>query len=138
MSPDQRDGTSMVRHPAAGGVGGMSIVIPVYNQAAGLAALHARVCAIAAALAAERGLACEIVYVDDASRDASLATALALPALGVDIQVVSLSRNFGKEAALLAGLDHARLGAALFMDAAGQYPPALIEVESECDAVAVG
>ena len=43
------------------------------------------------------------------------------------MQVVSLSRNFGKEAALLAGLDHARLGAVLFMDGDGQHPPALIE-----------
>jgi glycosyltransferase involved in cell wall biosynthesis len=128
MSPEQRDGASMVRrHPAADGGGGLSIVMPVYNEAARLAALHARVCTIAAALAAERGLACEIVYVDDGSRDASLATALALPALGVDVQVVSLSRNFGKEAALLAGLDHARLGGVLFMDGDGQYPPALIE-----------
>jgi glycosyltransferase involved in cell wall biosynthesis len=41
--------------------------------------------------------------------------------------VVSLSRNFGKEAALLAGLDHARLGAVLFMDGDGQHPPSLIE-----------
>jgi polyisoprenyl-phosphate glycosyltransferase len=114
MSPDQRDGASMVRrHPAPGGVG-LSIVIPVYNEAAGLPALHASICKIAAGLAAERGLSCEIVYVDDGSRDASLAAALALPAQGVDVQVVSLSRNFGKEAALLAGLDHARLGALLF------------------------
>ena len=44
--------------------------------------------------------------------------------------MVSLSRNFGKEAALLAGLDHARLGAVLFMDADGQHPPALIETWS--------
>ncbi len=43
------------------------------------------------------------------------------------MQVVSLSRNFGKEAALLAGLDHARLGAVLFMDGDGQHPPGLIE-----------
>ena len=69
----------------------------------------------------------EIILVDDGSRDASLATAQALPAQAVDVQVVSLSRNFGKEAALLAGLDHARLGAVLFMDADGQHPPALIE-----------
>ena len=41
--------------------------------------------------------------------------------------VVSLSRNFGKEAALLAGLDHARLGAVLFMDGDGQHPPSLVE-----------
>jgi glycosyltransferase involved in cell wall biosynthesis len=44
----------------------------------------------------------------------------------LDIQVVSLSRNFGKEAALLAGLDHARFGAVLFMDGDGQHPPTLI------------
>src|SRR5258707_247066 len=133
MSPDQRDGTSPVRrHPAAGGgdshaAAGLSIVVPVYNEAAGLAALHARICTIAAALAAARGLACEIVYVDDGSRDASLAAALALPAQAADVQVVSLSRNFGKEAALLAGLDHARLGAVLFMDGDGQHPPSLVE-----------
>jgi polyisoprenyl-phosphate glycosyltransferase len=127
MSPDQRDGAGMVRrHPAPSGVG-LSIVIPVYNEAAGLPALHASICEVAARLAAERGLACEIVYVDDGSRDGSLAAALALPAQAVDVQVISLSRNFGKEAALLAGLDHARLGAVLFMDADGQHPPALIE-----------
>jgi glycosyltransferase involved in cell wall biosynthesis len=126
MSPDQRDGASMVRPHPPGGVG-LSIVIPVYNEAAGLPALHASICTVAARLAAERGLACEIVYVDDGSRDGSLAAALALPAQAVDVQVISLSRNFGKEAALLAGLDHARLGAVLFMDADGQHPPALIE-----------
>jgi glycosyltransferase involved in cell wall biosynthesis len=127
MSPDQRDGASIARrHPAPDGVG-LSIVVPVYNEAAGLPALHASICKTAAVLAAERGLACEIVYVDDGSRDASLAAALALPAQAVDVQVVSLSRNFGKEAALLAGLDHARLGAVLFMDADGQHPAALIE-----------
>ena len=43
------------------------------------------------------------------------------------MQVVTLSRNFGKEAALLAGLDHARLGAVLFMDGDGQHPPDLVE-----------
>ena len=50
-----------------------------------------------------------------------------LPASALDVQVVSLSRNFGKEAALLAGLDHARLGAVLFIDGDGQHPPELIE-----------
>ena len=50
-----------------------------------------------------------------------------LPADVLDVQVVSLSRNFGKEAALLAGLDHARFGAVLFMDGDGQHPPALAE-----------
>jgi glycosyltransferase involved in cell wall biosynthesis len=106
---------------------GLSIIVPVYNEAAGLAALHARIAEVAGALRSARGLACEIVYVDDGSRDDSYAVARSLPASGIDVQVVSLSRNFGKEAALLAGLEHARRGAVLFMDADGQHPPVLIE-----------
>jgi len=119
--------TSRPRSPAGGASAGLSIVVPVYNEAAGLTQLHARLTAVAAALRNERRLACEIVYVDDGSRDTSLDVALSLPANAADVQVVSLSRNFGKEAALLAGLDHASRGAVLFMDADGQHPPALIE-----------
>jgi polyisoprenyl-phosphate glycosyltransferase len=106
---------------------GLSIVVPLFNEGAGLQRLHARLAEIAENLRETRSLACEVVYVDDGSRDDTLAVARALPASGLDIQVVSLSRNFGKEAALLAGLDHARLGAVLFMDGDGQHPPALIE-----------
>ena len=62
-----------------------------------------------------------------ASTDNTFAVARDLPASGVDVQVISLSRNFGKEAALLAGLEHARYGAVLFMDGDGQHPPDLIE-----------
>ena len=106
---------------------GLSIIVPVYNEAAGLASLHARISEVARTLRQARSLACEVVYVDDGSRDDSYAVARSLPANGIDVQVVSLSRNFGKEAALLAGLEHARRGAVLFMDADGQHPPALIE-----------
>ncbi len=116
-----------IRRGAGSKVDGLSIVVPVYNEAQGLAALHERVSAIAGKLRAERGLDCELVYVDDGSRDASLEVAQGLPADVADVQVVSLSRNFGKEAALLAGLDHARRGAILFMDGDGQHPPQLIE-----------
>ena len=106
---------------------GLSIVVPLFNEANNLAALHARILEVARALKAGRALATEVVYVDDGSRDGTLAAALKLPADGLDIQIISLSRNFGKEAALLAGLDHARLGAVLFMDGDGQPPPALVE-----------
>jgi glycosyltransferase involved in cell wall biosynthesis len=68
-----------------------------------------------------------VVYVDDGSADNTLAIAHTLNADALDIQVVSLSRNFGKEAALMAGLDHARRGAILFMDGDGQHPPDLVE-----------
>jgi glycosyltransferase involved in cell wall biosynthesis len=106
---------------------GLSIVVPVFNEAAGLARFHDRLVEVARALRRMRGLTCEVVYVDDGSRDATFAVASALPVEVLDVQVVSLSRNFGKEAALMAGLDHARLGAVLFMDGDGQHPPSLIE-----------
>ena len=106
---------------------GLSIVVPLYNEAAGLAFLHERLGELAKNLRQRYGLACEVVYVDDGSTDATLAIARGLAAVALDIQVVSLSRNFGKEAALMAGLDHARRGAVLFMDGDGQHPPDLVE-----------
>jgi polyisoprenyl-phosphate glycosyltransferase len=106
---------------------GLSIVVPLYNEAAALVRLHAQLVEVAQNLGAARSLACEVVYVDDGSADGTLAIARDLPASALDVQVVSLSRNFGKEAALLAGLDHARLGAVLFIDGDGQHPTALIE-----------
>ncbi len=106
---------------------GMSIVVPVYNEATGLALLHGRLIALAKTLRQRYGLACEVVYVDDGSTDATLAIARSLEADALDVQVVSLSRNFGKEAALMAGLDHARRGAVMFMDGDGQHPPDLVE-----------
>jgi glycosyltransferase involved in cell wall biosynthesis len=131
--------TDQARHATARA--GLSIVVPVYNEAVGLPRLHADLTDVARHLREQRALACEVVYVDDGSADETLAVARALPAAGLDVQVVSLSRNFGKEAALLAGLDHARLGAVMFMDGDGQHPPALIEtlvghwLDDDCDVV---
>src|SRR5438067_10548390 len=106
---------------------GLSIVVPLYNEAAGLALLHERLGALATTLRRRFGLPCEVIYVDDGSADATLSIAQGLVADALDVQVVSLSRNFGKEAALMAGLDHARRGAVLFMDGDGQHPPDLVE-----------
>jgi glycosyltransferase involved in cell wall biosynthesis len=106
---------------------GLSIVVPLYNEAAGLALLHQRLGGLAGTLKTRYGLGCEVVYVDDGSTDATLTIARGLGADALDIQVVSLSRNFGKEAALMAGLDHARRGAVLFMDGDGQHPADLVE-----------
>jgi glycosyltransferase involved in cell wall biosynthesis len=106
---------------------GLSIVVPLYNEAAGLASLHERLIGLARTLRQRYGLACEVIYVDDGSTDATLVIARGLKAYALDVQVVSLSRNFGKEAALMAGLDHARRGAVLFMDGDGQHPPTLVE-----------
>ncbi|WP_375415369.1 glycosyltransferase family 2 protein [uncultured Bradyrhizobium sp.] len=106
---------------------GLSIVVPLFNEAAGLVLLHERLGALATSLRQRYGLACEVVYIDDGSADATLSVARSLVATALDVQVVSLSRNFGKEAALMAGLDHARRGAVLFMDGDGQHPPNLVE-----------
>lgn len=120
--------TAAVRSPAREDArAGLSIIVPLFNEEGGLAELHRALSQTARRLRESRALRCEIVYVDDGSRDATLSIARELPADGHDVQVVSLSRNFGKEAALLAGLDHARLGAVLFIDGDGQHPPALIE-----------
>ena len=112
---------------AAATAQGLSIVIPIYNEAAGLQQLHERLGALAAKLRQRFGLACEVVYIDDGSTDGTLSLARKLPADALDVQVLSLSRNFGKEAALMAGLDHARRGALLFMDGDGQHSPDLVE-----------
>src|ERR1700721_4583752 len=106
---------------------GLSIVVPLYNEAAGLASLHERLSGLARTLRQRYRLGCEVVYVDDGSTDATLSIARGLAADALDVQVVSLSRNFGKEAALMAGLDHARRGAVLFMDGDGQHPADLVE-----------
>jgi polyisoprenyl-phosphate glycosyltransferase len=120
---------------------GLSIVVPVYNEAAGLSLLHQQLGLLARNLRQRFQLPCEVVYVDDGSTDGSLAVARGLKADALDIQVVSLSRNFGKEAALMAGLDHARRGAVLFIDGDGQHPTALIEKlvghwrDDDCDVI---
>jgi glycosyltransferase involved in cell wall biosynthesis len=119
--------SSLAAQPPRRGELGLSVVVPVFNEAAGLPGLHRRICEVLDRLRASRGLRSEIIYVDDGSRDASLATARELPTAACDLQVIALSRNFGKEAALLAGLEHARLPAVLFMDGDGQHPPDLIE-----------
>ena len=119
-----RSGARTARGKAAPG---LSIVVPVFNESRGLAALHERIAEVARYLDAKYALKIEIVYVDDGSRDNTAEIARALPATPCDVQVVSLSRNFGKEAALLAGLDHARLGAVMFMDGDGQHPPTMVE-----------
>ena len=106
---------------------GLSIVVPIFNEAAGLSQFHDRLIDLALRLGLDRELKVEVVYVDDGSRDDTYRVASMLPADALDVQAISLSRNFGKEAALMAGLDHARLGAVLFMDGDGQHPPQLVE-----------
>ncbi len=101
----------------------VTVVVAAYNEAQSLPLLHPRVMA---ALDALEGVQGRVLYVDDGSRDATWPVMRALAADDPRVSVLRLSRNFGKEAALTAGLDHVDTGAALILDADGQDPPELI------------
>lgn len=115
--PAARPAAAAARREAAS----ISCVIPCYNEAENLVTLLP---ALAETLAG-CGLAWEVVLVDDGSTDASAAL-LAAWVRGPGFRVLQLSRNFGKEAALTAGLQAARGDLVVTMDADGQHAPALI------------
>lgn len=100
----------------------VSVVIPLFNEEAVLPALHRR---LAAALAALE-LDWEIVYVDDGSSDGSARLLKRLHVVEPAVAFVRLSRNFGKEAAMSAGLKAATGDAVVLIDADLQDPPELI------------
>jgi glycosyltransferase involved in cell wall biosynthesis len=100
----------------------LSIVVPVHNEADNLALLVER---LRTALTGEVA-SWEIVFVDDGSRDETLAVIRDLNAADPRISAVSFSRNFGKEIAIAAGLDHALGDAVIIMDADLQHPPETI------------
>ncbi|MEU3956104.1 glycosyltransferase family 2 protein [Streptomyces achromogenes] len=104
----------------------ISIVAPCYNEQDVLARFHEEVQKIAEELL-PLGHDMEFVYVDDGSRDRTLAVLQELAARDARVRYVSFSRNFGKEAALLAGLRHASGDAVIVMDADLQHPPGLIK-----------
>ncbi|ODV12111.1 MAG: glycosyl transferase family 2 [Rubrivivax sp. SCN 70-15] len=100
----------------------ISCVVPAYNEAANLPRLLEVLTAQLRRLAARW----EVIVVDDGSRDAT-AAALAPWLREPGVRYLRLSRNFGKEAALSAGLDHARGDVVVLLDADLQHPPAMIE-----------
>jgi glycosyltransferase involved in cell wall biosynthesis len=101
----------------------LSIVVPAYNEQEVLAQFHCRLVAVLDRL----GLLSEIVYVNDGSSDGTWSVIEALRAGDGRISALDLSRNFGKELAMTAGLDHALGDAVVVIDADLQDPPELIE-----------
>jgi glycosyltransferase involved in cell wall biosynthesis len=99
----------------------ISVVVPAYNEAAGLDVFHRRLLHALAGLGSW-----EVVYVNDGSTDDTLAVMEAAHRVDDRVAVVSLSRNFGKETAITAGLDHATGDAVVVIDADLQDPPELI------------
>jgi glycosyltransferase involved in cell wall biosynthesis len=102
----------------------LSVVAPAYDEAAALPFFHEQLIRVLDTL--REDFACEIVYVDDGSADETPAVLAALARDDDRVRYLRLSRNFGHQAALTAGLEHARGAVVISMDADGQHPPAVI------------
>mgnify|MGYP001761404006 CR=1 FL=1 len=103
----------------------LTIVVAAFNEADALPVLHGRILDVLDALRGD-GIDGSVLYVDDGSRDRTWPVLQELAAADTRVALVRLSRNFGKEAALTAGLDLVEEGAAVILDADGQDPPELI------------
>jgi glycosyltransferase involved in cell wall biosynthesis len=103
----------------------LTVVVAAYNEAEALPALHSRMAAVLDGLRAD-GVDGRVLYVDDGSRDDTWAVLRRIADTDRRVSLLRLSRNFGKEIALTAGLDLVTEGAALILDADGQDPPELI------------
>nr|WP_171972120.1 glycosyltransferase family 2 protein [Vibrio panuliri] len=100
----------------------LSVIVPYFNEVDVLPQLHARLTAVLDAMP-ER---CEIIYVNDGSDDTSLQVVEGFRSTSSIVRSVSLSRNFGKESAMSAGLEYSRGKAVVIIDADLQDPPELI------------
>ena len=100
----------------------LGVVIAAYNEATALPAMHARLARVLDGL----DMRSQVLYVDDGSRDATWAVLLGLAQADPRVRLLRLSRNFGKELALTAGLDHVDADAVVLLDADGQDPPELL------------
>lgn len=103
--------------------GSLSVVVPCYNESEVVGLFHD---ALSGALDGLAPVAAEVVFVDDGSSDDTLAKLNALAARDRRVRVCSLSRNFGHQVALTAGLDAAGGDAVVLMDGDLQHPPSLI------------
>jgi len=99
-----------------------SIVIPVFNEIEGLTAFHTSLITVLD----EMNRDVEIIYIDDGSADGTGALLESIASSDGRVIPLFLSRNFGHQAALTAGLDHAKGDVIISMDSDGQHPPAML------------
>lgn len=115
---------SSLATPQAGRRETCTVVVPVFNEAACIAALFVRLQALRGQLAAHCDV--QLLFVDDGSRDSSLAQLLLLAQEHAFVQVLAFSRNFGHQMAITAGMDHASGDWVAVIDADLQDPPELL------------
>jgi len=101
----------------------VSLVVPVFNEAEVLAAFYDRA---TSALSALKGMSYEILFIDDGSRDGSYTQLAAFAATDPHVRVLKLSRNFGHQIAISAGIDYAKGDCVVIMDADLQDPPEVV------------
>jgi polyisoprenyl-phosphate glycosyltransferase len=101
----------------------ISIIVPVFNEEENLPELYRRISGVMKRVE----LPFELVFVDDGSTDRSLNLIVEFSDKDKNVKVVQLSRNFGHQVAILAGIDHAHGEAVIMMDGDLQHPPELIE-----------
>lgn len=99
----------------------LSVIVPAYNEGKNVTPLYNQISAVL-----KDRINFEIVFVNDGSRDQTLAKLQALAKKHANIRIINFSRNFGKEMATTAGILHARGDALIMVDADGQFPPELI------------
>ena len=105
----------------------VSIIVPCYNEEAALPYFLEAIRRTEAEMTAAWGCAFELVFVDDGSRDGTLEALRAAAREDPGVRYLSFSRNFGKEAAMYAGLQHARGEYVAIMDADLQHPPEMLK-----------
>lgn len=104
----------------------LSIVVPCYNEQEALPYFYKEICRVAEEMKASHGADFEFIFVDDGSKDKTLSIARELHKKDPRVRYISFSRNFGKEAGILAGLKAAKGDYVAMMDADLQDPPALL------------
>jgi glycosyltransferase involved in cell wall biosynthesis len=103
----------------------LSLLIPCYNEEASIPLFYKDACAVLETLA-PRGIVGEFVFIDDGSKDGTAEVLDQLSRRDARVHYLSFSRNFGKEAALLAGMQKAKGAVVVTLDADGQDPPQMI------------
>ncbi len=104
----------------------ISVIVPCYNEQEAMPLFYEEFCKVRAEMKSKFLLSFQLVFVDDGSKDKTLSTAKKIAQKDNEVEYISFSRNFGKEAAIFAGLEYAKGDYIAMMDCDLQDPPELL------------